>query len=58
MMPGMDGYEVCKCLRADASTQDIPIIMVSAGKILVDDITAGSEAGADDYLTKPFLSTN
>src|SRR5262249_1667676 len=52
MMPDMDGYEVCKRLRADASTQGIPIIMFTA-KTLVDDKVAGFEAGADDYLTKP-----
>ncbi|MFC1959631.1 response regulator [Chloroflexota bacterium] len=52
MMPDMDGYEVCKRLRLNASTQDIPIIMFTA-KTLVDDKVAGFEAGADDYLTKP-----
>jgi pilus assembly protein CpaE len=52
MMPDMDGYEVCRRLRAEASTKDIPIIMFTA-KTLVDDKVAGFEAGADDYLTKP-----
>jgi DNA-binding response OmpR family regulator len=52
MMPDMDGYEVCKRLRANAQTQAIPIIMFTA-KTLVDDKVAGFEAGADDYLTKP-----
>jgi len=52
MMPDMDGYEVCRRLRADASTQNIPIIMFTA-KTLVDDKVTGFEAGADDYLTKP-----
>src|SRR5512143_4249253 len=52
MMPDMDGYEVCKRLRADANTQNIPIIMFTA-KTLIDDKVAGFEAGADDYLTKP-----
>ncbi len=52
MMPDMDGYEVCRRLRADPDTQDIPIIMFTA-KTLVDDKVAGFEAGADDYLTKP-----
>ncbi len=52
MMPDMDGYEVCRRLRSDAKTQDIPIIMFTA-KTLVDDKVAGFEAGADDYLTKP-----
>lgn len=52
MMPDMDGYEVCRRLRADPQTQHIPIIMFTA-KTLVDDKVAGFEAGADDYLTKP-----
>jgi pilus assembly protein CpaE len=52
MMPDMDGYEVCRHLRQDSSTQAIPIIMFTA-KTMVDDKVAGFEAGADDYLTKP-----
>ncbi|MBZ0301961.1 MAG: response regulator [Anaerolineae bacterium] len=52
MMPDMDGYEVCRRLRANPSTRAIPIIMFTA-KTLVDDKVAGFEAGADDYLTKP-----
>ncbi len=52
MMPDMDGYEVCRRLRANADTSAIPIIMFTA-KTLVDDKVAGFEAGADDYLTKP-----
>lgn len=52
MMPDMDGYEVCRRLRASAETRSIPIIMFTA-KTLVDDKVAGFEAGADDYLTKP-----
>ncbi|MCA0452876.1 MAG: response regulator [Chloroflexi bacterium] len=52
MMPDMDGYEVCRRLRANNDTRPIPIIMFTA-KTLVDDKVAGFEAGADDYLTKP-----
>lgn len=52
MMPDMDGYEVCRRLRANPETRSIPIIMFTA-KTLVDDKVAGFEAGADDYLTKP-----
>src|SRR5215468_2718038 len=52
MMPDMDGYEVCRRLRANPDTKAIPIIMFTA-KTLVDDKVAGFEAGADDYLTKP-----
>jgi CheY-like chemotaxis protein/MinD-like ATPase involved in chromosome partitioning or flagellar assembly len=52
MMPDMNGYEVCRRLRANADTKSIPIIMFTA-KTLIDDKVAGFEAGADDYLTKP-----
>jgi CheY-like chemotaxis protein/MinD-like ATPase involved in chromosome partitioning or flagellar assembly len=52
MMPDMNGYEVCRRLRANAATKSIPIIMFTA-KTLIDDKVAGFEAGADDYLTKP-----
>lgn len=52
MMPDMNGYEVCRRLRANSETQGIPIIMFTA-KTLIDDKVAGFEAGADDYLTKP-----
>jgi len=50
MMPDMDGYEVCRRLRADPNTQSIPMF---TAKTLVDDKVTGFEAGADDYLTKP-----
>jgi len=52
MMPKMDGIEVCRRLRADASLPFMPIIMVTA-KADSKDIVAGLEAGGDEYLTKP-----
>ena len=52
MMPDMNGLEVCRRLRANVVTQEIPIIMFTA-KTLIDDKVKGFEAGADDYLTKP-----
>lgn len=52
MMPEMDGYEVCRRLKADAATRDIPIIFVTA-KSEVEDETRGLELGAVDYLSKP-----
>ncbi len=52
MMPGMDGYEVTRKLRAIETTAYIPIILFTA-KAQVDDKLEGFEAGADDYLTKP-----
>ncbi|MBI4601285.1 MAG: hybrid sensor histidine kinase/response regulator [Planctomycetes bacterium] len=53
MMPGIDGYEVCRRIRADAALRHTKIILVSA-KALVAERLRGYEAGADDYVTKPF----
>lgn len=53
MLPGLDGLEVCRRLKADPDLRSIPIIMVTA-KAEVDDVVEGLEAGADDYLSKPF----
>lgn len=52
MMPGMDGVEVCRRLKADSRTADLPVIFITAmGQ--VHDETRGFEAGAVDYITKP-----
>ena len=50
MMPGMDGWEVCRRLR---ELSGVPIIMLTA-RNMKGDVVKGLEAGADDYLTKPF----
>jgi len=52
MMPGIDGYEVCKKLKDDPKTMHIPIIMVTALREKEDKIKA-IKAGADDFLSKP-----
>jgi class 3 adenylate cyclase/CheY-like chemotaxis protein len=52
MMPKLDGFDVCRRLRADPSLPFMPIILVTA-KAESKDIVAGLEAGADEYLTKP-----
>lgn len=52
MMPGIDGYEVCRRLKADYTTRHIPVIFITA-KIDVEDELQGLELGAVDYITKP-----
>ena len=53
-MPGLSGFEVCRRLKANPFTASIPILMVTAQSD-IDSKVAGFEAGADDYLGKPFL---
>lgn len=53
MLPGMDGLEVCKEIRKEASISNMPIIMITAKGEELDKIL-GLELGADDYITKPF----
>lgn len=53
MLPGLSGLKVCKELKSDPATASIPVIMLTA-KGEEEDIIAGFEAGADDYVTKPF----
>ena len=55
MMPGVNGFEVCSRLKKDQKTADIPVIFLTA-KIEPEDIIKGFEAGAVDYVTKPFNS--
>ena len=53
MMPGMDGFETCRRLKADAATREIPVIFMTALSETLDKIR-GFDAGAVDYVTKPF----
>jgi two-component system cell cycle response regulator len=52
MMPRMSGYQVCERIKSNASTRDIPVIMVTALNE-VGDVERAVDAGADDFLTKP-----
>jgi DNA-binding response OmpR family regulator len=53
MMPKLDGYELTRQLRADERTRRMPVILLTA-RAQESDVTRGFEAGADDYLKKPF----
>ena len=53
IMPGMDGYTVCREMRADIRLSDVPVLFLTA-KIKDEDVITGFKAGADDYLSKPF----
>ena len=53
MLPGMDGLEICKALKAEPKTRRIPILMLTAKSSETDEIV-GLELGADDYVAKPF----
>ncbi|ADG82352.1 response regulator receiver modulated diguanylate cyclase [Thermincola ferriacetica] len=53
VLPKMNGFEICRLLRNDTRTSHVPIIMITS-KAMTEDKVAGLEAGADDYITKPF----
>lgn len=53
MLPGIDGFEICRMLRMDRNTENIPIVMLTA-KGEQSDLVLGLGLGADDYVTKPF----
>lgn len=53
MLPGIDGLEVLKCLRADRKTADIPVILITAKGSEFEKVI-GLDSGADDYVAKPF----
>src|SRR5262245_19387925 len=53
MLPGLDGYAICRQLRATPGLSDMRIVMVSA-KAMPSERARGFDAGADDYVTKPF----
>lgn len=56
MMPGMDGYEVCRKLKDDEDLKDIPVVFITA-KSDTDEVVEGYKAGGVDFVTKPFNST-
>lgn len=55
MLPEIDGFEVCRRIKSNQQTKDIPVIMLTAKKSR-EDMTRGEKVGADWYITKPFKS--
>ncbi|MEW6582940.1 MAG: response regulator transcription factor [Actinomycetota bacterium] len=53
-MPGLDGIAVCRVLKKEAATQNIPVVIMSGARISEQDMLAGFSGGADDYVAKPF----
>lgn len=54
MMPEMDGWDVFKAMKADAALRDIPVLILTARNVPLEEIIARERAGVDDYITKPF----
>ncbi len=54
-LPRMDGFEVCRRLKEDGSTKSIPVVMMTAAYVSVDDARKGSSVGADEFIVKPFV---
>jgi CheY-like chemotaxis protein len=55
MLPGMDGFELCRTIKGNPKTSNIPVVMLTAKKSSLD-LERGKLAGADSYITKPFKS--
>ena len=53
-MPGLDGYAVCRVIKKEAASRQIPVIIMSGSRIGDTDVLSGFEGGADDYVMKPF----
>jgi CheY-like chemotaxis protein len=54
-LPTMNGFEVCRRLKGDEATRGIPVVMMTAAYVSMDDARNGVESGADEYVVKPFL---
>ena len=57
MLPGIDGFEVCRLIRENSETRAIPVVMLTAKKS-VQDYERGMQVGADAFITKPFKSAH
>jgi len=57
MIPGIDGFEVCRQIKSNEATKGVPVIMLTA-RMTREDMAKGEQVGADAYITKPFRSAN
>ncbi len=58
MMPGMDGWEVYRRIRADKTLKNVPVIILTARNSSFEEIIARERAGVDDYVVKPFIPSD
>lgn len=54
-LPKIDGFEVCRRIKSDAATKHVPVVMLTAAYVTVEDASRGVGVGADEYVVKPFL---
>ena len=54
VMPGLDGHAVCRVIKKEATTQSIPVVIMSGARVADTDVLSGFSGGADDYVMKPF----
>jgi two-component system phosphate regulon response regulator PhoB/two-component system alkaline phosphatase synthesis response regulator PhoP len=54
-LPKIDGFEVCRRIKSDEATRRVPVVMLTAAYVSVDDAQRGLGLGADEYVVKPFL---
>ncbi len=54
-IPRMDGFEVCRRIKSDPDTRHIPVVMMTAAYVRMEDARQGQSLGADEYVIKPFL---
>jgi len=54
-LPRIDGYEVCKRIKTDPKTAGVPVVMMTASYVSIEEAAKGESAGADEYVVKPFI---
>ncbi len=54
-LPRLDGFEVCRRIKSNPETRHVPVVMMTAAYVSVEDARRGADSGADEYVIKPFL---